>query len=48
MYVLNWLINNKEFDEAFRILSIVSTCDPYLCNETDSFNNLGGCNCGKS
>ena len=48
MYVLNWLINNKEFDEAFRILSIVITCDPYLCNETDSFNNLGGCNCGKS
>lgn len=48
IYVLNWLINNKEFDEAARILNIINTCDYSFCGETNTFNNLGGCNCGKS
>ena len=48
MYVLDWLINNKEFDEVTRILNIINSCGDSLCGETNTFNNLGGCNCGKS
>lgn len=48
MYVLDWLIKNKEFDEASRILNIVNSCDDSFCNGANTFNNSGGCNCGKS
>ena len=45
--VLDWLIINKDYDEAKRILNILKSCDNYLC--LSEYNNtIGGCNCGKS
>ena len=35
IYVLNWLINNKEFDEAARILNIINALKfIHFCRET--------------
>lgn len=45
--VLNWLISNKDYDEAKRILNILDSCDNYLC-PSEHNNRIGGCNCGKS
>ena len=45
--VLDWLIANKDYDEAKRILNILNSCDSYLC-PSEYNNTMGGCNCGKS
>ena len=48
LYVLEYLISIKDYDEANRILNIVLTCDDYLCPQSYSgFKVSGGCNCGK-
>ena len=45
--VLDWLIANKDYDEAKRILNILKACNNYLC--LPEYNStIGGCNCGKS
>ena len=46
--VLDWLIANKDYDEAKRILSILNSCDSYLCPSEYNNSMIGGCNCGKS
>ena len=46
--VLDWLIANKDYDEAKRILNILNSCDDYLCPSEYNNNMIGGCNCGKS
>ena len=48
MYVLDWLINNKEFDEVTRILNVINSCGDSFCGDTNILNKSGGCNCGKS
>ena len=45
--VLDWLIANKDYDEAKRILNILNSCDSYIC-PSEYNNTVGGCNCGKS
>lgn len=48
LYVLNYLICNEEYDEAQRILDIITSCDGFLCpQEYYGDLTLGGCNCGK-
>ena len=48
LYVLEYLISIKDYDEANRILNIILTCDDYLCPQSYSgFKVSGGCNCGK-
>ena len=46
--VLDWLIANKDYDEAKRILNILDSCDDYLCPSEYNSGVMGGCNCGKS
>lgn len=46
--VLDWLIANKDYDEAKRILNILDSCDDYLCPSEYNSGIMGGCNCGKS
>ena len=46
--VLDWLIANKDYDEAKRILNILDSCDDYLCPSEYNSSIMGGCNCGKS
>lgn len=46
--VLDWLITNKDYDEAKRILNILDSCDDYLCPSEYNSGVMGGCNCGKS
>lgn len=46
--VLDWLIANKDYDEAKRILNILDSCDDYLCPSEYNNSIMGGCNCGKS
>ena len=46
--VLDWLIANKDYDEAKRILNILNSCDDYLCPSGYNSSIIGGCNCGKS
>ena len=46
--VLDWLIANKDYDEAKRILNILNSCDDYLCPSEYNSSIMGGCNCGKS
>ena len=46
--VLDWLIANKDYDEAKRILNILDSCDDYLCPSEHNSDIMGGCNCGKS
>ena len=46
--VLDWLIANKDYDEAKRILNILDSCDDYLCPSVYNSSIMGGCNCGKS
>lgn len=46
--VLDWLIANKDYDEAKRILNILNSCDSYLCPSEYNNSMIGGCNCGKS
>ena len=46
--VLDWLIANKDYDEAKRILNILNSCDDYLCPSGYNSSVMGGCNCGKS
>lgn len=46
--VLDWLIANKDYDEAKRILNILNSCDNYLCPSEYNNSMIGGCNCGKS
>ena len=49
LYVLEWLISTGDYDEANRILSIVLSCDDYLCPQTYIGTVTGGgCNCGRS
>lgn len=48
LYVLNHLICSKDYDEAQRILDIITSCDGFLCSQEYYGNlSLGGCNCGK-
>ena len=46
--VLDWLVANKDYDEAKRILNILDSCDDYLCPSEYNSGIMGGCNCGKS
>ena len=46
--VLDWLVANKDYDEAKRILNILDSCDDYLCPSEYNSDIMGGCNCGKS
>lgn len=46
--VLDWLVANKDYDEAKRILNILDSCDDYLCPSEYNSSIMGGCNCGKS
>ena len=49
IFVLKWLICNKQFDEAEKILDRLMSCDSGLCpEEYISTNIIGGCGCGKS
>lgn len=48
LVVLDWLIANKDYDEAKRILDVLNSCDDYLCPSEYNGGVMGGCNCGKS